>query len=206
MRNFYVVAASAALALLFAACSGAVSDPSPSTIIRPDAIVGPTRDAASPSTSPSPTSSAAPLDPADAKAAVGAASRAYAKALFVATNKARIAASQPALVWNACAAEQASARVAEAIEVAGLAIKTVDHTCTERRVGEDMARNFGSADAMFAAWMDNVDLQQNIVRPEYTQAGVGCIAYDAANESQPALTPADVGGYVCSEVFLRVVP
>jgi uncharacterized protein YkwD len=182
------------------------AQPSPTERVRADAVVGPTREAPSPAPSASPSATASAGDPAQAKRKVAASAAAYADDLFAATNVARTAAGQHTLVRNECAVDLAAARVAEAISVPGLRIEPVDHTCTERRVGEAMARNFGTSEAMFNAWMANVDLKQNVLRPEYTQSGVACVAYSAEDELAKATSPEDIGGYVCSQVFLRIVP
>ncbi len=142
-------------------------------------------------------------DPAPAKVerSVTRASADYASSLVSLANQARADAGVGKLSVNSCAQKQAVARAARALAKAHLEHEPLPD-CGFRYVGENLARHYGSPQDMHDAWMNSQGHHDNIVSPNYTGIGVGCVAYSRNNPQKIAARADDVGGHVCAQVFV----
>ena len=102
---------------------------------------------------------------------------------------------------NSCAQKQAVARAARALVKAHLEHEPLPD-CGFGYVGENLARHYGSPQDMHDAWMNSQGHHDNIVSPNYTGIGVGCVAYSRSNPQKIAARADDVGGQVCAQVFV----
>lgn len=130
-----------------------------------------------------------------------AASAAYASQLVSLANGARADAGVGKLRVDTCARQAALARAKRALAKAHLEHEPLPN-CGNGWVGENLARHYGSAADMHAAWMGSAGHRENILRAEFTGIGVGCVAYSRRDPHQVATRADDVGGHVCAEVFV----
>ena len=125
----------------------------------------------------------------------------YASKLVSLANGARADAGLGKLSRNSCAAKAARARAARALAKSHLEHEALPD-CGTGWAGENLARHHGSPKDMHDAWMASPGHRENILRPEFTGIGVGCVAYSRKDPQRPATSADDVGGHVCSEVFV----
>ena len=126
----------------------------------------------------------------------------YAQQLFALTNAARASASIAKLSWSSCAASAALGRAARALPKSTLVHEPLTFSCTHGWAGENLALDFGSPQTMFNKWMASAGHRENILRPEFTSVGVGCVAFSKSSTHRAATRTSDIGGYLCSQVFL----
>ena len=134
-------------------------------------------------------------------ASVMEASATYAQQLVALANEARADAGLPALSISSCARSAAKARAGRALAKSQLEHEPLDFNCDRSWAGENLARHPGSAPAMHRAWMDSPGHRENILRPEFTRIGVGCVAYSRSDRQKVPTSARDVGGQVCAQVF-----
>ena len=135
------------------------------------------------------------------EASVTEASASYASTLVALANASRADAGLSKLSVDGCAASAARARALRALALQSLRHEALPK-CGSGWRGENLARHYGSPHDMHAAWMASPGHRANILRPEFTGIGVGCVAYSHKNAHLPATSRGDVGGHVCSEVFV----
>lgn len=173
-----VVAGLSALAL--AACSD----------VPPDEV-------SSPGGTPASTSTASPGTEAPNTEAPGteapAAAREYAAELLRLTNDVRAEHDLPALEPSACAVEQASARAQDLVgadELTHAPLDGVLEACSPASLAaENLASGGASAQRVVEAWMESPGHRANVLEPEVTTAGAGCVEDDGQ-------------GLVCSMIYL----
>ncbi|HEX7589461.1 MAG TPA: CAP domain-containing protein [Demequinaceae bacterium] len=131
----------------------------------------------------------------------------FARALFDGTNATRSDAGIPQLVWSECAAELALPRALHTLPEGILSHEPLLPSCEDfTYLGENLARaNYTPAQVM-AAWLDSPGHRANLLDPDFTEVGIGCVPYEASSPSVPASGSSDAGGMACSEVFLGYVP
>lgn len=163
-----VVAGLSALAL--AACSD----------VPPDEV-------SSPGGTSSSTSTASPSTEAPAAA------REYAAELLRLTNDVRAEHDLPALEPSECAVEQASARAQDLVgadELTHAPLDGVLEACSPASLAaENLASGGASAQRVVEAWMESPGHRANVLEPEVTTAGAGCVEDDGQ-------------GLVCSMIYL----
>ena len=125
----------------------------------------------------------------------------YASQLVALANGARADAGVGSLSVNGCARQAAVASATRALAKARLEHEALPD-CGFGWTGENLARHFGTPADMHAAWMGSAGHRKNILRGEFTGIGVGCVAYSRSDPHRVATRASDVGGYVCSEVFV----
>ena len=218
-----LAAASVALAVALAGCTSTSNEPTPisapwrATDLPTPAVTAPAVTAPAQATAgaePLPQISVqitteAP-DPPDAGSggtaahvdqSVTNASASYASTLVGLANGARADAGLGKLAVSSCSAKAARARAARALAKESLQHEPLPK-CGNGWVGENLARHYGSPKAMHAAWMASPGHRENILRPEFTGIGVGCVAYSRTDPHKVATRASDVGGHVCSQVFV----
>jgi uncharacterized protein YkwD len=126
----------------------------------------------------------------------------YARQLYTLTNAARSAAGVAKLGWSSCAASAAVGRAARAVPKRTLVHEPLTFSCAHSWAGENLAFNWGTPQQMFDAWMASTGHRENILRPQFTSIGIGCVAYSTRNIHAAATRTSDIGGYLCSQVFL----
>ena len=129
------------------------------------------------------------------------ASASYASTLVALANASRADAGLSKLSVDGCAASAARARAVRALAKESLQHEALPK-CGSGWRGENLARHHGAPQDMHAAWMASPGHRANILRPEFTGIGVGCAAYSRKNPHVLATSRGDVGGHVCSEVFV----
>ncbi|MBO0922478.1 CAP domain-containing protein [Cellulomonas sp. zg-ZUI222] len=140
-----------------------------------------------PPASPSPQPQAAAQPPAAPADAAGA----LAAEIVTLTSAERTAAGLPALATSACATEQAAARAALLVAQGRFEhdpLGPVLEACAAGTVGENLSLGYPTAQGAVAGWMASPGHRENILRPAYTQIGVGCAA--------------GARGWLCAQVFL----
>jgi uncharacterized protein YkwD len=131
----------------------------------------------------------------------------YAQALFTDTNSARGDAGVPLLTWSECAADLALPRALHTLPEGTLTHEPLLPSCEDfTYMGENLSRADFTPAQVMDAWLDSPGHRQNLLDPDFTEVGIGCVAYDAVNPSVPATGPSSVGGMACSQVFLGYVP
>ena len=103
-------------------------------------------------------------------------------------NGARADAGLGKLSINSCAAKAARARAARALAKAHLEHEPLPD-CGTGWAGENLARHYGTPKDMHDAWMASPGHRENILRPEFTGIGVGCVAYSRKDPHKPATRP-----------------
>ena len=93
-------------------------------------------------------------------------------------------------------------RATRALPKSVLGHEPLTFSCKPSWAGENLARHYGTPQQMFDAWMASSGHRANILRPEFTSIGIGCVAYSKSNLQRFATRTSDIGGYLCSQVFL----
>ena len=136
--------------------------------------------------------SARPETPMPAAPPIGAPS-AYAAELFARTNDERAALGLPELERSECAERAATGR-AEALVGAGELVHapmvSLLEECVVDRAAENLVRSAAPPADVVAAWMDSPGHRNNIVDPDLTGLGIGCVP--------------DGAELVCSQIYLQV--
>ncbi|WP_341359241.1 CAP domain-containing protein [Georgenia sp. M64] len=162
----------AALGALLAGCSGVTSSPAPAASATADSPASATAD--------SPASATA--DPA-----------AYAEDLFARTNDERAGLDLEPLEPSECA-QQAATQRAEALvggdELVHAPMQSLLEECGVDRAAENLVRSDATAEEVVAAWMDSPGHRNNIVDPDMTALGIGCVP--------------DGAELLCSQIYLRL--
>ena len=131
----------------------------------------------------------------------------FAQALFEKTNAAREEAGLPRLAWSECAKDLALPRARHTLPQDVLSHEPLVPSCEGfDYLGENLSRAHSTPAQVITAWLDSPGHRQNLLDPAFTEVGVGCLPYEAANPSIPASGSSEVGGMACSEVFLGYVP
>lgn len=131
----------------------------------------------------------------------------FARALFDDTNATRSDAGIPPLAWSTCATDLALPRALHTLPESILSHEPLLPSCEDfTYLGENLSRADYTPDQVMAAWLDSPGHRQNLLDPNFTEVGIGCVPYEASNPSIPASGSSDVGGMACSEVFLGYVP
>jgi len=126
---------------------------------------------------------------------------AIARDLFDLANTARHKDGEDELDWSKCAAEQAVERAETALGRDELEHEKLEFDCTAQLVGENLVRGDGPAEALHELWMDSKTHRENILRDDYDEAGIGCVAYGVGERTTAAKNAGDIGGWVCSQMF-----
>ena len=131
----------------------------------------------------------------------------FARSLFDQTNTARSDAGLPPLEWSTCAADLALPRALHTLPEVSLSHEPLLPSCESfTYLGENLSRaNYAPAQVM-AAWLDSPGHRKNLLDPDFAEAGIGCVPYEASNPARAASGSSGVGGMACSEVFLGYVP
>lgn len=117
----------------------------------------------------------------------------FASAVFAETNRVRAANGLPALAWTGCGAASAAAWSANLIgrglfhQDMGAVIAACPPAIS---AGENLATAPGTAADMVTMWVNSPGHLANILDPQFTHLGVGCVA--------------DSGGTTCTQVFLSL--
>lgn len=138
--------------------------------------------------------------PASVERSVTQGSADYASQLVTLANGARADAGVSRLGSNSCAKREAVARAGRALVKSSLEHEPLPDCGSW--VGENLARHYGTPRDMHEAWMNSPGHRENILRPEFTSVGVGCVAYSREDRQRKATRADDVGGYVCAQVFV----
>ncbi|MFV0634933.1 CAP domain-containing protein [Demequina sp.] len=126
---------------------------------------------------------------------------ALARQLFDLANQARDDDGDNELEWADCAERQAIDRAKVARSKDKLEHEELGFSCTATIVGENLVRGDGPAENLHQLWMDSEGHRENILRDEFTELGVGCVAHAVGDRTAPADDADDIGGWVCSQMF-----
>lgn len=121
----------------------------------------------------------------------------YAAALVDATNAVRVDAGVAVLEPSECARAQAQVRAEDLAAAGGELVHEpltpVSDACAPVVIsGENLSRAAAEPEAIVDAWMDSPGHASNLLMPEYTEIGIGCVAFTGAAGSE----------MLCSQVFL----
>ncbi|RPF26296.1 CAP domain-containing protein [Georgenia muralis] len=118
---------------------------------------------------------------------------AYAEDLLIRTNDERTGLDLEPLEPSECA-EQAATERAEALvgggELVHAPMQSLLEECGVARAAENLVRSDATAAEVVAAWMDSPGHRNNIVDPDMTALGIGCVP--------------DGTELLCSQIFLRL--
>jgi uncharacterized protein YkwD len=118
---------------------------------------------------------------------------AYAEDLFARTNDERAGLDLEPLEPSECA-EQAATQRAEALvdgdELVHAPMQSLLEECGVDRAAENLVRSDATAAEVVAAWMDSPGHRNNIVDPDMSALGIGCVP--------------DGDELLCSQIYLRL--
>ncbi|SFK18263.1 Uncharacterized conserved protein YkwD, contains CAP (CSP/antigen 5/PR1) domain [Cellulomonas sp. KH9] len=157
----------------------------------PPAPAAPPAPPASPSPQPQPAAQPPAAPAAQPPAAPADAASALAAEIVTLTSAERTAAGLPTLAVSGCATEQAVARATLLVTQGRFEhdpLGPVLEACSAGTVGENLSLGYPTAQGAVAGWMASPGHRENILRPAYTQIGVGCAS--------------GARGWLCAQVFL----
>jgi uncharacterized protein YkwD len=122
---------------------------------------------------------------------------AYAEQIVTATNAARTAQGLPALAVSACARDAALDRAAALVGDAELThadLGPVHDACAppSGMTAENLSRTAAAPDVVVDAWLASPGHANNLLSPELTAIGVGCVPDDGY----------EPGALLCAQIFL----
>lgn len=115
----------------------------------------------------------------------------YAVQLVEATNQARAELGLDELKWSDCAADEGRKRAADLVgrDLEHAPLNGVIEACDATKAAENLVNSVASPAEVVEAWMASPGHRNNIVDPELSEIGIGCVG-----EGEKML---------CSQVFLR---
>ncbi len=135
-------------------------------------------------------SNAAPSTPAPGTPAPSTPAQ-YARALFEGVNIERAHSGLSQLTWSECLVDKALPRAQKTLTEEDLSHETLVATCTpDVAAGENLSRGQFTANEIVAKWMASAGHKANILRPGFSEAGVGCVNMPDAPQ-----------GFACSLLF-----
>lgn len=124
-----------------------------------------------------------------------------ARQLAALANEARAEAGLAALTWSECASTEAGERAGRGLRRAELEHESLQPMCGSSGVGENLLRASGSPERLHGLWMASDGHRANILG-EFAAIGIACEAHSVAVRTRPASGVADIGGWMCVQVFL----
>ena len=128
---------------------------------------------------------------------------AYERAILEASNETRAQRGLDPLEWSDCLAKIAGDRAESVLPTGVLEHAPLSASCSSdhNKAGENLVHGIYLPDQAVAAWTGSAGHRANLLDPEFTHAGVGCIATSLADPVAASTAEGAVGGMLCSMVF-----
>lgn len=128
---------------------------------------------------------------------------AFAKALFLRTNDARVADGLPEYVWNDCLARKALPRATAIVPQETLTHEGLFASCLsdQVRAGENLSRSDRYAAEVVDAWLGSAGHRANLLDAGFLESGIACVPVSAVDPTRAARSGEDVAAMACSQLF-----